>query len=97
MFCGKGRKGSGPVGRVAEPSLASSSAISFPGIPLWPGTHLISTVLSVPSLFSWFIVSSTMADFMTVPLIALIAACESEKKVILEGEEMLLAAQQLAM
>ena len=38
-----------------------------------------------------------MAEFMTVLLIALIAACESEKKVILEREEMLLAAQQLAM
>ena len=37
MFCGMGKKGSGPVWRVAEPSLASSSAVWFPGIPLWPG------------------------------------------------------------
>ena len=34
-----GRKGSGPMGREAEPDLARKSARSFPGISEWPGTQ----------------------------------------------------------
>lgn len=34
-----GQNGSGPTVAVAEPMLANWSAVSFPWIPEWPGTH----------------------------------------------------------
>lgn len=46
------KHGSGPVNGVAEPLLASSSAISFPGMSEWPGTQTILTLLLEARLFS---------------------------------------------
>ena len=70
-------KGSGPRAIVSDPSLASSSALSFPGIPACPGTHLTLTVWVCPSLLRWLMVSSTKLDVTKRCVTARIAACES--------------------
>ena len=92
-----GRNGSGPIGVVLDPSLASESASSFPSTPLCPGTHLSSTLCAVPSEVSWSAMSRTNLEFVKVLFRAFNAACESEKKMILPGELMLSFTQVLAM
>jgi hypothetical protein len=50
------KKVSGPTNRLAEPFLASLSAISFPVTPGWPGTQYSPTACRVlkPILDSWW-------------------------------------------
>ena len=61
---GSGRNGSGPMGMLLDPSLASSSASSLPYTPSCPGTHLSSTRWEVPSVLRWSTMSSTILELI---------------------------------
>ena len=79
-----GRKGSGPMGVLLDPSLASSSASSLQYTPSCPGTHLSSTLWEVPNVLSWSAMSSTSLELMLVLVSARREAWESEKRFMIE-------------
>ena len=56
--------GSGPTNSDAAACLASSSAVSFPGTLLYPGTQSKRTLLKVESFLSAVLVSSTRLDLV---------------------------------
>ncbi len=66
-----GRKGSGPIGLVLAPSLASLSAVSFCWIPLCAGTHIMVTWFTSDRTVIFSIHSTISSDF--VPLATRVA------------------------
>ena len=67
---GNGKNGSGPIGRELLPTLASSSALSLPGISEWPGTQLSRMLVRLPRLLSTSLVLDTRRDVHDVAVSA---------------------------
>ena len=67
---------------AAKPSLANSSAFSLPGIPSCPGTQQSDTLCCIPRTVSSSRQHFTSFDFISIAVIAFIAAWLSIKKVI---------------
>ena len=65
------------------PSFAWTSAYSLPLKSEWPLTHLMSTLVSWPSISKCLKQLSTVFDFTLMPVNAAMAAWESEKIVTL--------------
>ena len=78
----KPRKGSGPIGLLAAPFLASWSALSLPLIGLWPWTHSKVTLFPSASWLSASLHPHTRIEEISGLPTALIAAWLSEQIVM---------------
>ncbi len=74
LFKDNGRKGSGPIGLVLAPSLASLSAVSFCWIQPCPGTYIMVTWFTSDRTVSFSIQSAASSDFVSLAARAATAA-----------------------
>ncbi len=69
------KKGSGLIGLVPAPSLASLSVVFFHWMPLCPGTYNMITWFTSKSAVSYFIQFVTSSDFVPLTPTAATATC----------------------
>lgn len=74
--------GSGPTNASSAPIPASLSALSFPGMPVCPGTQVRHTFVCLESSFRIFLHSQTILEFMTQAERAFSAAWLSDMIVV---------------
>ncbi len=76
------KKGSGLIGLIPAPSVASQSVVSFYWMLLCPGTHIVVTWFTSDNAVSFFKPSATSSDFVPLALKAATATWLSVQIVV---------------